>query len=302
MKWLPLLAVMVCARVAAADSAGDVTSLLKKNLDAMAAKDDGAYDKTVLKEAQLYDGNGNTFALPSCMKKDDCSSGAFTALYGTYASGTAKHKLGKITVVADDANGVAWFQGPFDATFTSDVGANPCGGGPSGPTTVAMRVSGVAVKDATGWHLAAVMYTHPMSDGDLIDLATGKEVKMPAGAPAVSGDKAVGTAVTAWFPKLSGARTAGKTIVASGSAPGEFFEGDKVGKVAGAWDTLGLMPSKIDVHTFGNGKVAFVHADTAMPIKKTKFAAPLAMAAIAVPEGDGWKWVSLQFAPALSSW
>jgi hypothetical protein len=141
-----------------------------------------------------------------------------------------------------------------------------------------------------------------MADSTLIDRATDGEKVMPSGAPAITGDKTVGAAVAAWFPKLSGARTAGATVVASGSAPGELFDAAQVPKVAGAWDALGIMPAAIDVHVFGKGKLAFVHADTAMPIKKTKFAAPMAMAAIAVPEGSGWKWVSLQFAPALSAW
>jgi hypothetical protein len=164
---------------------------------------------------------------------------------------------------------------------------------------MAMRVSGVAVSADGGWKLAAVMYTHPMADGDLIDAAQNRGVVMPTDPPDIVGDQTVGKAVAGWFPNLSQAKTTGAVVVASGSAPGEFFDAATLPKYIKAWDTLGVVASRIDVRMFGNGTLAFVHADTTMPIKKTKFASPLAMAAVAVKEGDAWRWVSLQFAPAL---
>jgi hypothetical protein len=158
------------------------------------------------------------------------------------------------------------------------------------------------VSSGGGWRLAAVMYTKPMADGDLIDLAQNKQIAMPAGKPELAGDQAAATAVAGWFPKLSQAKTTGAVVVASGSAPGEYFDAVGVAKVSKAWDTLGLMASRIDVHTFNAGKLAFVRAETVMPIKKSKFGSPLIMAAIAVQEGEAWHWVSLQFTPAISQW
>jgi hypothetical protein len=295
---LPILLVMVVSGAAWADKAGDVTTLVKKNLDAMAAGNDTDYGKTLAKDAVLFDGNGMSFTLSGCK---DCPSDAFKALYGEYASGKAKHKLGKLVVQVDDAHNVAWFQGPFEAVFKSEGGANPCGPPTAGSSTTTMRVSGVAVADGSTWKIAAVMYTHPMGDGDLIDKAKSYEVKAP-GSPEISGDADVGKAVAAWFPKVSAAKTGGKAIVASGSAPGEYFDGGaSVTKVAPEWDKLGLVVGKVDAHVYG-GTVAFVHAETFMPIKKTAFAAPLTLAAIVVKEGNDWKWTSLQFAPGLSPW
>lgn len=301
MKRLAVLMLVAAAGTAHADKAADVTALVKKNVEAMAAADDSAYTKTLAKDAVTYDGNGVAFTAKDCK---DCSSEAFKSLYGEYANGKATHKMGKLVVQVDEAHGVAWFQGPFDATFKSEGGANPCGPPTAGGTsTEQMRVSGVAIDDKGTWKIAAVMYTHPMSDADLIDKAKSYEVKAPGGTTKVTGAKEVATAVQAWFPKLTSGKSTGKTLVASGSAPGEYFgDAATVNKVAGAWDKLDLAAWNIDARSFGNGAVAFVHADTTMPIKKTSFAAPFALAAIVVKEGDSWKWVSLQFAPALAPW
>ena len=296
---LPILIVMAVTSAASADKAGDVTTLVKKHLDTMAAADDAGYVKTLAKDAELFDGNGISFTMSGCK---DCPSESFKAIYGEYAMGKAKHKLGKLVVQVDDAHGVAWFQGPFEATFKSEGGANPCGPPTAGSSTTTMRVSGIAVFDDKAWKIAAVMYTHPMADADLIDKAKSYETKVPTGSPELSGDAAISKAVLAWFPKVSAAKTGGKSIVASGSAPGEYFEGAGVAKVAPEWDKLGLVVARLDAHAYGGGSVVFVHADTLMPIKKTNFAAPLALAAIAVQEGGEWKWVSLQFAPGVTAW
>jgi hypothetical protein len=296
---LPLLVIVAVAGVASADKAADVTALVKKNLDGMAAKDDAAYGKTLAKDALLWDGNGQAFTL-DCK---DCPSRAFIALYGEggFFGGSAKHKLGKLTVVVDDAHGVAWFQGPFEATYKSEGGANPCGPPTAGgSSTMQMRVGGIAVDDH-GWKIAAIMYTHPMADADLIDKSKAYEVKLST-SNEIAGDKEVSTSILNWFPKLSTAKTSGKVMVASGSAPNEFFEGATVAKIAPEWDKLGLVVSKIDTHVFAGGTIAFVHADTLMPIKKTPYATPLALGAVAVHENGEWKWVSLQFAPGLAPW
>jgi hypothetical protein len=291
---IAVVAILAATTMAAADPAGDVTSLVKRNLDAIAANSVKSYAATLVKDAVVYDGNGHAFEVsPTGDPTMDLLYRPFNA-----GDGTAKHKLGKVVVSVDAASGVAWFHGPFDATFTTSAGANPCGGG-GGPMTIAMRVSGVAVNADGGWKLAAVMYTHPLADGDLIDAAQSRGVVMPTDPPTIVGDDAVGKAVAGWFPNLSQAKTAGATVVASGSAPGEFFDATTLPKYVKAWDTLGVKASRIDVRMFGNGKLAFVHADTQMPIKKSNFASPLTMAAIAVKEGDAWRWVSLQFAPAL---
>src|SRR5262249_13372813 len=160
---------------------------------------------------------------------------------------------------------------------------------------------GVAVFEDKAWKLAAVAYTHPMTDADLIDKAKSYETKAPSGEPQLAGDREIGKAILGWFPKLSAAKTAGKAVAASGAAPGEYFgDAATVAKVAPEWDKLGLVVAKLTTNVYASGAIVFVHADTLMPIKKTAFAAPLAMTAIAVREGTDWKWVSLQFAPGLA--
>jgi hypothetical protein len=298
-QWLVRIAIAAASTRAGADPTADVTTLVKHNVEAMASGDDHAYSATLAKDALTYGGTGAAF------DAGDAKDGfhAFHALYGDYASGKATHKLGKLTLVVDAIGGVAWFQAPFDATFKSDMSANPCGGGPpAAAVTTKMAVSGIAVSGAGGWHLAAVMYTKPMADADLIDLANNRQIAMPSGKPELAGDQEVATAIAGWFPKLSQAKTTGAVVVASGSAPGEYFDAAGVAKVSKAWDTLGLVASRLDVHTFEGGKLAFVRGEMVMPIKKSKFGSPLTMAAIAVQEGDAWHWVSLQFAPALSQW
>jgi hypothetical protein len=289
---------VVASRTASADPTADLTALLKHNIEAVASGDDHAFAATLAKGALVYGGTGVAF------DPGDAKDGhhAFHALYGDYASGTATHKLGTPTLVVDAIDGVAWFQAPFDATFKSDMSANPCGGPPASAVTTKMRLSGVAVATDGKWALAAEMFTKPMNDGDLIDLAQNQQVAMPTGAPQLAGDKPAATAIAGWFPKLSQAKTTGKVVVASGSAPGEYFDAAGVAQVQKAWDGLGMMPYTVEAHTFNGGKLAFVRATTAMPIKKTKFASPLTMAAIAVLEGDQWRWVSLQFAPSISNW
>lgn len=217
---------------------------------------------------------------------DGCVSGAVAnAFYGCELSSIA-HEPGAITVGV--AGTVAWFQAPFSAISTPDSPDDD-----SGPTTVPMRFGGIAIASGSKWKIAAAMYAIPISDKRLLAEAT----ETPASKkPALHGDTKLAEVVAGWFA-TGFAPNAAKTgtLIASGTAPAELKTGTNAATLAASWDKLKLGAIRIEATRLAGGKVGWITADVRMPRKSGKSAVAMKLAAVVVPDGEGWRWVSLQY-------
>jgi hypothetical protein len=220
----------------------------------------------------------------------------FSGLYYAGGGGKVTHKLGKATIVIDDAKGFAYFQAPFDVAIRW-VDSSGGGGGQSHSTVE--RIGGIAIRDGQTWSLGAIMYSRELdTDAKVIESVGKRRVELPKGEPTITGDAKLGAIVQGW---LSGgfAKAAAKKgkRIASGTGPKELGFDAAAVKLATAWDKLGLVPLSIHVTQLAGGSVAFAEVHCIWPVKKTKTNVPLVLGAILVPDGAEWRWVSLQFAP-----
>jgi hypothetical protein len=198
-----------------------------------------------------------------------------------------------LTLVVDAKNRVGWFNSPIDVDTIDQQTMEREG--------ITMRVSGIVVKEkAKLWKIAAVMITEPWSDKRLIERQRLLRHALGSGPPALSGDQTLAAEFAAWFPQELAANASTSTKrVASGTAPNEAASGAKTAKLLATWSKLALVVRSVDARVFGNGTTAFIRAELDWPQKKTPtLAVPLVLGAIVVKEGEAWRWVSLQFAPA----
>jgi hypothetical protein len=206
---------------------------------------------------------------------------------------SVKHAPGKPIVIVDDAKGLAWFQSPYRATVS---GQDPDGKEVK-PWTMDQRIGGLAVRDKGSWTFAALGYTSLVSDHDLVTQKHKFHDSDPVkGPPQLTGDAGLTKAVAGWFATGFAAHAAqGLTVLASGSSPAEFASGAATAKLVAGWDKLGLQPVSIEAVPVADGKLALVHAEVRMPIKKTDRTAPLVLYVLAIPDGKDWRWLSLQY-------
>jgi hypothetical protein len=230
------------------------------------------------------------------------------ASYPTDLVGMASHApidlevvVEQVTVHADDASGIAWFQGRARIVQKPHPGYEDLG---LDTENEPFRFSGIALKQP-GWQIAALSSATLLLDKELIAQANNKHSKnnvIPLGTlpkqPKRKGDAAITAAAAAWFsPGGFGKAASGTGIkMVSGTAPAEHAIGAATAKLVKAWDGLTLHPLSIQGTKLANGKLGVVRAVIALPIPKQKYAAPLVLTAVVVPEGDTWRWVTLHWA------
>jgi hypothetical protein len=221
---------------------------------------------------------------------DGCVSGAVAnALYGCM-QGSVSHKPG--AVISGTAGGVGWFLAPFTATFEAD---NPEGGS-SKPDKSSMRMGGIVTGSGTTWTIAAAMYVATISDKEMLNGTGGTPA---SGAPKLSGDKKLAGIVAGWFTSGFAPNAAKKgTLVASGTSPSEMKSGSGAVTLVKSWDKLKLGATTVDAQLLADGKIGWVTAEVKLPRKGGKGAVTMTLAAIVVPDGDTWRWVSLMYQSA----
>ena len=235
-------------------------------------------------DAVVLGSGGNSIDMAA---EDGCVSGAVAnAFYGCF-QGSVNHKPG--TVISGSDGGVGWFIAPYTATIEGD---NP-EGGPSKPDKRGMRLGGIVTGSGTSWQIVAAIYVNTISDKKLLAGTSGKPA---SGAPKLTGDKKLAGVVAGWF--ASGfAPNAAKTgtLIASGTSPTELKSGAATAGLVKSWDKLKLGATAVDAKLLADGKIGWVTADVLMPRKNGKGAVSMKLAAIVVPDGDSWRWVSLMY-------
>jgi hypothetical protein len=218
---------------------------------------------------------------------DGCVSGAVAnALYGCM-QGSISHKPG--AVISGTAGGVGWFLAPFTATFEGD---NP-EGGPAKPDKTNMRMGGIVTGGGKTWTIAAAMYVATISDKELLKGTSGTPA---SGAPKLSGDKKLAGVVAGWFTSGFAPNAAkNKPLIASGTSPSEMKSGSGAVTLVKSWDKLKLGATTVDAQLLADGKIGWVTAEVKLPRKSGKGAVTMTLAAIVVPDGDSWRWVSLLY-------
>jgi hypothetical protein len=262
-----------------------IEKVVKTNLAGLAKlADDDAL--AITRDAIVIDEHGEQVDLS---EHDGCVSGAVSnAVYGCVQA-EIKHVPGAIT--SGFAGDVGWFQAPYTQIQTDeDYVGNP---------TVyksAHRIGGVAVKVGKGWKIAAALYVAPMTDKEL--LASGNAT-VPEGDPPLTGDAKLAGVVAGWFETgfaPAAARTgATGTLIASGTSAAEYKQGAAATKLAQSWDKLKLVAVSVDAKVLAGGKIGWVTADVRLPRRGGKGAVAMKLVAIVVPDGDGWRWVSLMY-------
>lgn len=282
--WTVWGAVLAAGVATAAPHDGDVTALVRRNLDGISNHCDEPADCAIDPTTQAF----SPLGLSWDRKPDDGVS--WSELLFPGFDGDVKLVV-KPGLVSADAS-VAWFQVPFTAITTpapapEDVGHTP------------MRSGGIAVKQKDGWHLAAIGYTFLISDHELFtqhphpDWFDAKEF---AKLDVKGDDKLAREVIAGWFATGFAAH-AGPTdrLIASGSSEPELARGAAALKLVKGWDKLGIRPWQIDAERVAGGKLAFVAATVLLPIKGPSRCAPLVLFAVLVQDGAGWRWVSLQY-------
>ena len=150
------------------------------------------------------------------------------------------------------------------------------------------------IKDGKDWKIAAALYVATMSDKDLFKT---RQLDMPKGDPTLKGDKKLAGVVADWF-KTGFAANAAKagTLLASGTSPTEYKTAAAAAKLVASWDKLKIAPYEIEAKLLAGGKIGWVTAEVKLPRKGGK-AVAMRLVAILVPDGDGWRWVSLMYQP-----
>lgn len=279
---LGVMGLVLAAGMASADPKA-VEKVVKSHLVELGKLSDD--DKLSLaKDAIVINERGSQVDLS---ERDGCVSGAVANSFYGCVQADITHTPGKLTVGSDGT--IAWFQGPFTVTMN---GEDPDGNAIKSKET--HRVAGVAIKDGKAWKIAAIIYVAPIPDKALFksreqDIAT--TVKL-------DGDKKLGAAVSTWFQNGFAAAAAAKSpLIASGTAPAELKTAAAATKLVQTWDKLKIRASQIDSKLLAGGKVGWVTAETLLPKKNSKKAIPMKVAIIVVPDGDGWRWLSIAYQP-----
>ena len=273
--------------VAGAASAGpneDVTALVRRNLDGITKRCHQPIDCAIDAKTKAFAPLG----LEWSWKQEDAVFWSDILFPGFDGAVQLAPKAG---IVSADGN-VAWFQIPYTAITTpapapQDVGQMP------------MRTGGIALKQSDGWHLAAIGYTGLISDHELFTQRPHPDwfdAKDFTTVDVKGDDKLAREVVASWF-STGFAAHAGPTdrLIVSGSSEPEHARGAAALSLVKRWDKLGIRPWQIDAERIGDGKLAFVAATVLLPIKGPSHSAPLVLFAVLVQEGDGWRWVSLQY-------
>lgn len=262
-----------------------IEKVVKTSIVQLAALDDNEA-LGFARDALVYSTRGTVIE----NREDGCVSGAIAnAFYGCLMA-TISHKPGTIVAASDGAN-VGWFQAPFTAAISAD---DP-DGGPEKLHKESVRVGGIVVGSGTSWQIVAAMYTRPVSDKVLLAGSGGTPA---TGAPKLTGDRKLAEVVAGWFTSGFAPAAAKKgTLIASGTSPTEFKTGAGAVALARGWDKLKLGATEIDARLYAKGKIAFIHAVVKLPRMHGKGAVQMQLAVVAVPDGTGWRWVSLMYQP-----
>jgi hypothetical protein len=127
-------------------------------------------------------------------------------------------------------------------------------------------------------------------------LLAGTSGTPASGAPKLTGDKKLAGVVAGWFSTGFAPNAAKKgMLIASGTSPTEVKSGAGATTLAKSWDKLKLGATAVDAQLLADGKVGWVTADVMLPRKNNKGAVSMKLAAIVVPDGDSWRWVSLMY-------
>jgi len=294
---LVLMASLVIERGARADARADVEAAVRAHLKTFGAAETAATNESVTRGgADPITGLAPTALvyLNKDTAKADEPFNFGVDLTGNF-SGSASIKIEKMTVVVADGGHAAWFHVRGTLKYKEVVGE----GIDDWAKPLPVRVSGALVDDH-GWKIVRVAYTAPIEDKEMIASAGYHDPPLsPAsGAPAHTGDAAIGKAVDAWFPGGLVAAAGAQTIVANGTAPGERGDDRAAAlKLAKAWDKLKLGATEVDAVAFG--KLGFVRVVVRLPVKpakgKTPIAAEMVLHAVVADEGGTWRWQSLNW-------
>jgi hypothetical protein len=156
-----------------------------------------------------------------------------------------------------------------------------------------MRTGGILVKTGKQWQIVAQMYAQLVSDKELLAGTGGKPA---SGAPKLSGNTKLAGVVAGWFSSgFANAAAKSGPIIASGTSSAEMGTGAKATKLAASFDKLKLGATEIDATVLANGAIGWATAKVWMPRKNGKGAVEMRLAVIVVPDGEGWRWVSMQY-------
>jgi hypothetical protein len=221
------------------------------------------------------------------------SSTPLVNMYGHFASNIT-HKVEKIVVVVEPELHAAWFHAIVDGSYDwtpCDANGEKCEKSTKRHTT--WRLSGVA-RDDHGWKLRAQTWSETISDAELFKRAdTRKPPELY-----VADDEAA-RVVASWFDgtgSIAKDMSSRADVIANGTAPAEIGQGAAAGKLAKAWDALGLRAQSIlGKHS---GSIAVVFGWIRLDDKKRKdYTAVMGLLAVLVQEKGAWKWVQINFSP-----
>ena len=270
-----VIAILACVVEAAADSKREVEAIVRGHVENAA--------DVVAADAEVLAKGGR-------VKPNEIET-ELLDLHGDYGAqgGGSKTKITKLDVVADDVHGTAWFHGRATIELQLD---------PKQPaSSTPLRFNGIAVKDRV-WTLVAVSYSEEVADAAMIERASHVEpaLAMPTAA-VLRGEPTLAKAAGAWLSGSALAAAASRTDrrVAGGTARDEYQTGVRATKLAASWDKLKLAAYKIEARTFGDGSIGLVRAVVALPAVRAKRIVPMVLAAVAVLDADGWRWVSLNW-------
>lgn len=159
---------------------------------------------------------------------------------------------------------------------------------------IAFHTSGHIVDDG-GWKIDTLLLTATDSNEVMYgrgDNPNTPKLEMPTKV-ATTGDAGLTSAVSDWFKAgdLSKAAASG-IVVAAGSAPAELGMNAAAKKLVASWTKLGMALVSIDAKVDGDRGI--VSAVVRFTTKK-KTVIQLALTAIAVRDGETWRWRVLDF-------
>jgi len=273
-----------------------VDKLVRAHVDAL-DETVSVFKKTVAGDAELWTDTRRD--LPEDVMCGNAPCEEAVAMFDTLSLRITKTAFTKPTIAVDDANGMAWFHVGVELLDVKATGfASDGARGARGKTT--LRLNGIAQKQGEGWKIVAAKYSFALPDA-----ALGKHKReVPKRAmnvvAAKGGDTDVARTIAGWVPGgLAANVTASETLAVNGTSKAEYASNRKaIDRLLKNWDKLKLTVTDVSARTFGkwgNGKLAWVNLVVSYPLKKghTQFT----LSVIAVPEGKGWRWVSLNFAP-----
>lgn len=283
MRYLVVVGMLMFAAPAIADPKA-IEKAVKTNLLEIANMSDD--DKlAITKDAVIITERGSIVDLKE--GRDGCVTGAVAnAFYGCQQVGI-KHVPGAVT--SGTLGDLGWFQVPYVQNINGeDPDGNPV------KSKARYRAGGIVIKDGKDWKIAAALYVPMMSDKDLFKTLV---LDMPKGEPKLTGDTKLAAVVAGWF-KTGFAPNAAKagTLLASGTSPAEYKTAAAATKLAATWDKLKIAPYQLDAKLLAGGKVGWVVADVKLP-RKGKGAVGMKLVVIVIPDGDGWRWVSMMYQP-----